>query len=73
MPTVFSGLTVERALPAEVLAGLFSGQYRLYGGVIRGAAGTVQAGPRSFATSFPSVLFRLIAFPASSIPINCIN
>lgn len=38
------GLTVIRAIPPDVLYGLQSGQYKLYGGVIRGVAGTSQAG-----------------------------
>lgn len=38
------GLTVARAIPPEVVTGLATGQYKLYGGVIRGAAGTEYAG-----------------------------
>lgn len=38
------GLKVARAIPPEVVTGLVTGQYKLYGGVIRGAAGTEYAG-----------------------------
>ena len=44
MDHVFSGWKVERMIPAEVLKGLLSGEYKLHGGVIRGAVGTVKAG-----------------------------
>lgn len=42
--TVFPGWVVARAVPPEVWQGLGMRQYNLYGGVIRGAAGTPQAG-----------------------------
>ena len=38
------GLTVTRAISPEVVIGLITGQYKLYGGVIRWAAGTEYAG-----------------------------
>jgi hypothetical protein len=38
------GWAVARAIPFETLAGLITGQYKLYGGVIRWAAGTPHAG-----------------------------
>lgn len=38
------GWSVVRAIPPELWSGLITGQYKLYGGVIRGAAGTAQAG-----------------------------
>ena len=38
------GLTVTRNIPPEVMIGLITGQYKMYGGVIRWAAGTPQAG-----------------------------
>jgi hypothetical protein len=38
------GWTIARAIPYETLVGLATGQYRLYGGVIRWAAGTPNAG-----------------------------
>ena len=38
------GWEVTRLIPVETLVGLISGQYKLYGGVIRHAAGTPQAG-----------------------------
>ncbi|MCL4299445.1 MAG: hypothetical protein KJ077_27160 [Anaerolineae bacterium] len=38
------GLTITRAIPPEVLMGLMTGQYKLYGGVIRWANGTEYAG-----------------------------
>jgi hypothetical protein len=38
------GWTIARAIPHETLVGLATGQYRLYGGVIRWAAGTPNAG-----------------------------
>jgi hypothetical protein len=38
------GWAVARAIPFETLAGLITGQYKLYGGVIRWAAGTTNAG-----------------------------
>ena len=38
------GLTVSRAIPQQVIIGLLTGQYKLYGGVIRWAAGTKNAG-----------------------------
>ncbi len=38
------GLNVMRVIPHETLAGLMTGQYKLYGGVIRWAAGTANAG-----------------------------
>lgn len=37
-------IVVNRAIPSEVMTGLMTGQYKLHGGVIRGAAGTPQAG-----------------------------
>ncbi len=41
---IFSGWDVTRAIPQHVLDGLLTGQYKLYGGVIRWAAGTQNAG-----------------------------
>lgn len=41
---VFPGWTIARAIPHETLIGLATGQYKLYGGVVRWAAGTAQAG-----------------------------
>jgi hypothetical protein len=41
---VFPGWLIARAIPPEVLTGLITGQYKLYGGVIRWAAGTANAG-----------------------------
>jgi hypothetical protein len=38
------GLTVMRALPAETMLGILTGQYTIHGGVIRQAAGTPQGG-----------------------------
>ena len=38
------GLTVARAIPPEVITGLLAGQYKQYGGVIRWASGTENAG-----------------------------
>lgn len=38
------GLTVTRAIPPEVITGLLTGQYKQYGGVIRWASGTENAG-----------------------------
>lgn len=38
------GWTVARAIPFDIFAGLITGQYKLYGGVIRHAAGTPYAG-----------------------------
>ena len=38
------GLTVTRTIPPEVIMGLLSGQYKQYGGVIRWASGTENAG-----------------------------
>ena len=38
------GLIVTRSIPKEVLVGLLAGQYKMYGGVIRWAPGTEQAG-----------------------------
>lgn len=37
-------LTVTRAIPSEVLMGLMTGQFKLFGGVIRGSPGTPYAG-----------------------------
>ncbi len=37
-------LTVSRAIPPEVVIGLMTGQYKLFGGVVRGATGTPYAG-----------------------------
>jgi len=37
-------LTVTRAIPPEIVNGLITGQFKLYGGVIRGAPGTQYAG-----------------------------
>lgn len=37
-------LTVTRAIPPDVMTGLMTGQFKLHGGVIRGAAGTQDAG-----------------------------
>ncbi|MCA9975166.1 MAG: hypothetical protein KC413_05425 [Anaerolineales bacterium] len=36
--------TVTRAIPQDVVTGLMTGQFKLYGGVIRGAPGTQYAG-----------------------------
>lgn len=41
---VLPGWIVSRAIPYDTLAGLITGQYKLYGGVIRWAAGTPNAG-----------------------------
>jgi hypothetical protein len=41
---VFPGWEVARLIPPEAIQGLLTGQYKLYGGVIRWAAGTPQAG-----------------------------
>jgi len=38
------GLIVERAIPSDVWGGLMAGKYKLHGGVIRWAAGTLNAG-----------------------------
>lgn len=40
----FPGWEVARMIPPDVAMGLFTGQYKLYGGVIRWAAGTEHAG-----------------------------
>lgn len=37
-------LTVTRAIPPDVMTGLMTGQFKLHGGVIRGAPGTQYAG-----------------------------
>jgi len=44
MTDLFPGLTVERQLPPDVLAGIYSGEFRVHGGVIRCAPGTPCAG-----------------------------
>lgn len=41
---MISGWTVARNIPYETLTGLATGKYQLYGGVIRWAAGTANAG-----------------------------
>lgn len=41
---MLSGWAVSRNIPYETFAGLITGQYKLYGGVIRWAAGTTHAG-----------------------------
>jgi len=41
---VFPGWTVARTIPFDTIVGLLTGQYKLYGGVIRWAAGTDNAG-----------------------------
>ncbi|MEG4959039.1 MULTISPECIES: hypothetical protein [unclassified Microcoleus] len=41
---IFPGWTVARAIPDETLIGLAAGKYQLYGGVVRWAAGTPNAG-----------------------------
>jgi hypothetical protein len=41
---VIPGWTVVRAIPSEVIMGLITGKYKDYGGVIRWAAGTEDAG-----------------------------
>ncbi len=41
---VIPGWTVVREIPPEVQTGLISGKYQLYGGVIRWASGTENAG-----------------------------
>ncbi len=41
---VFPGWEVTRVIPHDVVMGLLTGQYKLYGGVIRWAAGTENAG-----------------------------
>ncbi|NEP84075.1 MAG: hypothetical protein F6K17_22355 [Okeania sp. SIO3C4] len=41
---VIPGWTVVREIPPEVQTGLISGKYQLYGGVIRWASGTKNAG-----------------------------
>jgi len=38
------GLTVSRSIPQQVIIGLLTGQYKIYGGVIRWATGTKNAG-----------------------------
>lgn len=44
MTDTLLGLTVTRAIPSEVITGLLTKQYQLYGGVIRWAPGTEYAG-----------------------------
>jgi len=44
MIETFMRLGLERCIPAEVLAGLITGQYSLHGGVIRWASGTELGG-----------------------------
>ncbi len=44
MNDALSGLTVTRAIPPEVITGLLTKQYQMYGGVIRWAPGTEYAG-----------------------------
>ena len=41
---VFSGWTVSRMIPHDTILGLLTGQYKIYGSVIRWAAGTPHAG-----------------------------
>lgn len=41
---VFPGWEIARVIPSDVITGLVTGQYKLYGGVIRWAAGTEHAG-----------------------------
>lgn len=41
---VFPGWEITRLIPPDMLMGLLTGQYKLYGGVIRWAAGTQNAG-----------------------------
>lgn len=41
---VFPGWTVSRMIPHDTIFGLLTGQYKIYGGVIRWAAGTANAG-----------------------------
>lgn len=41
---IFPGWEVARAIPPDVVMGLLTGQYKLYGGVIRWAGGTENAG-----------------------------
>lgn len=41
---VFPGWEVTRMIPPDVLMGIATGQYKIYGGVIRWAAGTEHAG-----------------------------
>ena len=55
------GWTVARTIPFDTLAGLITGQYKLYGGVIRHAAGTPHAG---------QIVRHLI--PATLSPLNAI-
>jgi len=38
------GLILERTIPPDVIGGLMSGQYKIYGGVVRWAASTENAG-----------------------------
>lgn len=44
MTETLAGWTVTNAIPADVVTGLMAGQYRQYGGVIRWAPDTEQAG-----------------------------
>jgi len=44
MTDTLLGLTVTRAIPPQVIAGLLTKQYQLYGGVIRWSPGTEYAG-----------------------------
>ena len=41
---MLAGWAVSRVIPYETVAGLITGQYKLYGGVIRWASGTANAG-----------------------------
>lgn len=43
-PSLLANIIVQRTLPQETLTGLALGQYKLYGGVIRWAPGTENAG-----------------------------
>jgi hypothetical protein len=59
---IFPGWSVTQGIPYETMVGLVTGQYKLYGGVIRWAAGTANAG------QIIKHLIPIASAPASLIP-----
>lgn len=73
METIFPGWVVARTIPEEVRFGLRAGYYTLSGGVIRGAAGTPQAGQiiRHLVPAVPNIVESSL-LPVSA-PLNLLN
>jgi hypothetical protein len=66
MTATFLNSTVERIIPEEVIIRLKAGIYKLYGGVVRWAEGTIQDGKKKGG----QIVCHLLPFPDLDNPVN---